>query len=45
VCPGVQAILEQSVLPELIALKTGFDLPPVSYKRVRIIGIPNRTWT
>jgi len=42
--PGVprefRAILEQSILPELIALKEKFHPEPVSYKRVRIIGIP-----
>jgi nicotinamide-nucleotide amidase len=42
--PGVpreyKAILEQFILPELIALKSKFDLAPVSYKRVRIIGLP-----
>ena len=42
--PGVpreyKAILEQSILPELIALKEKFHPEPVSYKRVRIIGIP-----
>jgi nicotinamide-nucleotide amidase len=42
--PGVpreyKTILEQFILPELIDLKSKFDLAPVSYKRVRIIGLP-----
>lgn len=42
--PGVpreyKAILEQSILPELIALKEKIHPAPVAYKRVRIIGIP-----